>query len=77
MEGCKLRDYGGDYEVFLEQNAGEAEIMAEKVEKQKEVQKKQIKAKSKVRQVSAAQAGLPESSGRLSEVEGEQMLGRR
>lgn len=49
VEGHKLKDYGGDYELFLEKNASEADVMAEKQAKQKELEKKQIKAKSKVR----------------------------
>lgn len=49
VEGCKLRDYGGDYELFLEKNSKEAEKMADKATKQKELQKSQIKSKSKVR----------------------------
>ncbi len=48
VEGCKLRDYEGNYERFLEKNEGEAEIMAEKEAKKKELEKSQIKAKSKV-----------------------------
>ena len=49
VEGCKLRDYGGDYELFLEKNSKEAKTMADKEVKQKELQKSQIKSKSKVR----------------------------
>ena len=48
MEGCKLRDYEGNYERFLEKNEDEAEVMAEKEAKKKELEKSQIKAKSKV-----------------------------
>ena len=48
VEGCKLKDYGGDYNVFIEGNEVEAEKMAEKEEAQKEQAKSQIKAKSKV-----------------------------
>lgn len=54
VEGCKLKDYGGDYNVFIEGNEVEAEKMAEKEEAQKEQAKKQIKAKSKVNTESAA-----------------------
>ncbi len=49
MENCKLRDYEGDYDLFLEKNEGEADVMAEKEAKKKEVEKSQIKAKSKAR----------------------------
>lgn len=49
VEGCKLRDYGGDYELFLSKNASEASVMADKAAKQRELEKKQIKAKSKAR----------------------------
>ena len=48
VEGCKLRDYEGNYERFLEKNEGEAEFMAEKEAKKKELEKSQIKSKSKV-----------------------------
>ena len=48
VEGCKLRDYEGNYDRFLEKNDDEAEIMAEKEAKKKELEKSQIKAKSKV-----------------------------
>lgn len=48
VEACKLRDYGGDYDIFLEKNTKEAATMSEKLDKQKELQKSQIKAKSKV-----------------------------
>ena len=47
VENCKLRDYEGDYDLFLEKNEGEADAMAEKEAKKKEVEKSQIKAKSK------------------------------
>lgn len=49
VEKCKLRDYEGDYDLFLEKNEGEADAMAEKEAKKKEVEKSQIKAKSKAR----------------------------
>ena len=39
MENCKLRDYEGDYDLFLEKNEGEADAMAEKEAKKKEVEK--------------------------------------
>lgn len=48
VEKCKLRDYEGDYERFLEKNETEAEVIAEKEAKKKEIEKSQIKAKSKV-----------------------------
>lgn len=48
VENCKLRDYEGDYERFLEKNEAEAEVIAEKEAKKKEIEKSQIKAKSKV-----------------------------
>jgi hypothetical protein len=49
VEGTKLRDYEGSYERFLEKNEDEAEVMAEKEAKKKELDKSQIKAKSKAR----------------------------
>jgi ATPase subunit of ABC transporter with duplicated ATPase domains len=49
VENCKLRDYEGDYDLFLEKNEGEADAMADKEAKKKEVEKSQIKAKSKAR----------------------------
>ena len=58
MEGCKLKDYGGDYEVFMEENQEEAEIMAEKEEVKKEQAKKQIKAKSKVWETNSDLSGF-------------------
>lgn len=42
-------DYKGDYEVFLENNEEEAEKIAAIEEARREVEKSQIKAKSKVR----------------------------
>lgn len=54
MEACKLKDYGGNYELFLEKNKKEADKMAEKQGRQKELQKSQIKSKSKVGRSSKA-----------------------
>jgi len=48
VEDCSLRDYEGNYSRFLEKNEGEAEVMAEKEAKRRELEKSQIKAKSKV-----------------------------
>ncbi|BDA42998.1 probable energy-dependent translational throttle protein EttA [Coccomyxa sp. Obi] len=48
VESCSLRDYEGNYDRFLEKNEGEAEVMAEKEAKKRELEKSQIKAKSKV-----------------------------
>ena len=48
MEKGKLTDYEGTYERFLEKNEAEAEVMAAKEQKKKELDKSQIKAKSKV-----------------------------
>ncbi|EFN51164.1 hypothetical protein CHLNCDRAFT_28318, partial [Chlorella variabilis] len=48
VQGGKLVDYQGDYELFLEQNKEEAEKMAEKEEKAREIEKSTIKAKSKM-----------------------------
>ncbi|PSC69255.1 ABC transporter family [Micractinium conductrix] len=48
VQNGKLVDYQGDYELFLEQNEEEAEKMAEKEEKQKEIVQSTIKAKSKM-----------------------------
>ncbi len=49
VESCSLHDYEGNYDRFLEKNEGEAEVMAEKESKKRELEKSQIKAKSKVR----------------------------
>jgi ATPase subunit of ABC transporter with duplicated ATPase domains len=48
VENCKLKDYEGTYDRFLEKNESEAEVMAEKEAKKREIEKSQIKAKSKV-----------------------------
>lgn len=48
VENNKLKNYGGDYDMFLEKNAAEATAMAEKEVKAKEQLKSQIKSKSKV-----------------------------
>jgi len=48
VENFLLRDYGGDYDTFLEKNLVEAEAMSEKAVKVKELQKSQIKSKNKV-----------------------------
>ncbi|KAI3431868.1 hypothetical protein D9Q98_010619 [Chlorella vulgaris] len=48
VEDGKLVDYQGDYELFLEKNEVEAEVMAVKEEKAKEIEKSTIKAKSKM-----------------------------
>lgn len=48
VEDQQLVDYKGDYEVFLEQNEEEAEKIAAIEEARREVEKSQIKAKSKV-----------------------------
>ena len=58
MENCKLKDYEGDYEFFLEKNEGEADVMAEKEAKKKELEKSQIKAKSKARAHVACSRGM-------------------
>ena len=49
MENAKLTDYEGTYARFLEKNEQEAAVMAAKDQKKKELDKSQIKAKSKVR----------------------------
>ena len=51
MEGAKLRDYEGNYSEFLEKNEDEAQIMAAKEAKQREIEKSNIKAKSKMSKV--------------------------
>lgn len=51
VENCKLRDYKGDYEYFLEQNEDEAAKMEAKEEKAKEIAQDSIKAKSKMTKV--------------------------
>ncbi len=48
VEDQKFVDYKGDYEVFLEQNEDEAEKIKAIEDAQREVEKSQIKAKSKV-----------------------------
>jgi ATPase subunit of ABC transporter with duplicated ATPase domains len=48
VEGSKLRDYEGNYDEFLEKNEDEAEVMAAKEAKAKEIEKDSIKAKSKM-----------------------------
>uniref|UniRef100_A0A7S0R499 ABC transporter domain-containing protein n=1 Tax=Chlamydomonas leiostraca TaxID=1034604 RepID=A0A7S0R499_9CHLO len=48
VEKCKLRDFKGDYEYYLEQNSEEAAKMEVKEERQKEIEKDNIKAKSKM-----------------------------
>ena len=49
VDGLKLRDYQGDYEEYLRKNEQEAEVMADKASKARELEKSQIKSKSKVR----------------------------
>ena len=39
VEDCQLRDYEGNYEEFLEKNEDEAEKMAVKEERVKEIEK--------------------------------------
>ena len=48
VEDSQLKDYQGDYEEYLRKNSAEAEIMAGKAAKARELQKSQIKSKSKV-----------------------------
>ncbi len=48
VENGQLTDYEGTYARFLEKNAGEAAKMGVKEQKKKELEKSQIKAKSKV-----------------------------
>lgn len=48
VEDLQLKDFKGDYEYFLEQNDGEAAKMEVKEERQREVAKDNIKAKSKM-----------------------------
>lgn len=48
VEDGQLTDYEGTYARFLEKNAGEAAKMGVKEQKKKELEKSQIKAKSKV-----------------------------
>ena len=48
MEKQKLRNYEGNYERYLERNEEEAVKVEEKEGKKREVEKSQIKAKSKV-----------------------------
>lgn len=54
MEGAKLRDYEGNYEEFLEKNEDEAEVMAVKEEKSRQIEKDNIKAKSKMSKVGSS-----------------------
>jgi GTP-binding protein EngB required for normal cell division len=46
-----LRDYEGNYEEFLEKNEEEAVVMAAKEDKMREIEKDNIKAKSKMSKV--------------------------
>ena len=48
VENAKLTDYEGTYARFLEKNEQEAAVMAAKDQKKKELDKSQIKSKSKV-----------------------------
>ena len=48
MEDSQLKDYQGDYEEYLRKNSAEALIMSDKAAKARELQKSQIKSKSKV-----------------------------
>ena len=48
VENAKLTDYEGTYARFLEKNVEEAAVMAAKDQKKRELDKSQIKAKSKV-----------------------------
>ena len=50
MEDSQLKDYQGDYEEYLRKNSAEAQIMSDKAAKARELQKSQIKSKSKVSQ---------------------------
>ena len=51
VEGATLRDYEGNYEEFLEKNEEEAVVMAAKEDKMREIEKDNIKAKSKMSKV--------------------------
>lgn len=53
VEDGLLTDYEGTYARFLEKNESEAGKMAVKEQKKKELEKSQIKAKSKVTPCSA------------------------
>ena len=48
VDACQLKDYKGDYNVFLEENEEEAEIDAKKQKERRQIEQKQIKAKSKM-----------------------------
>lgn len=48
VEDAKLRDYEGNYDEFLEKNEDEAEVMAKKEAQSREIEKSNIKAKSKM-----------------------------
>lgn len=65
-EDQKLKDFQGDYEYYLSQNDVEAEKMAVKEERQEEIAKAQIKAKSKVGGGGAAEGG----GGRMATKQG-------
>ena len=57
MDGHQLKDYQGDYDEYLRKNDEEAEIMADKASKARELEKSQIKSKSKVCLALAACSG--------------------
>jgi ATPase subunit of ABC transporter with duplicated ATPase domains len=46
IENGRFKDYDGDYEVFLEENESEAEVMGSMEERKREQEKDNIKAKS-------------------------------
>ena len=64
MENAKLTDYEGTYARFLEKNEQEAAVMAAKDQKKKELDKSQIKAKSKVE----TQEILPMANAKIQRV---------
>ena len=54
VEDRQLKDYQGDYDEYLRKNSAEAQIMSDKADKARELQKSQIKSKSKVGPVSCS-----------------------
>lgn len=64
MGGGRVNDYEGDYEYYLNRNDAAAERQAEKDEQAREVEKSQIKAKSKMSK--AEKARMAADKTRLS-----------
>lgn len=63
-EGQTLKDFDGDYEYYLSQNQAEAVKMEVKEERSKEIEKDNIKAKSKVGGICSTVARSEQSTAR-------------